>query len=863
MRLIRENGTLRADRWSENVMPRAQTVSVAKRQHTPRRMSSASRLAAYLGIALISAATLLLELSLLRLFAVQQFYHFAFMAISLALLGAGASGSLLSVIRHRLSALWLCLAFGGTALGSYLVINALPFDSFSIAWDRQQILYLTVYFLAVAVPFLFSGLVVGGELMASGREVDGGSHRVYAANLIGSAIGCVASLLALKAFGGPGTVVLAAVVGVGAGLSFLPRAQVTTRRGDWAGAAVSFALVAAALLALLRAPTLLTQRLSPYKTLSVLSQAPDAKHTHTDWNASARLDVVESSTIHILPGLSLLAPLGPPPQVGLMLDGDNLMPITGLAPDSPQAALLADYLPMGVAYHLRPHARTLVLEAGTGMDVLVALAAGANQVTAVEDNALVIATMRDAYRDFTGGIYDHPKVSVVNRSGRVYARGVAPGRFDLAIVALTDAYRPVTSGAYSLTEDYSYTVEAIGDYLGALDNDGLLVMTRWLQTPPSECARTFGTVAAALAERGLSPADHLIAFRTLRTITIIASVRPISAGEIETLRAFLRTRGFDAVYHPAIRAEELNRYHVLAQPVYHDLFVAMLRDPSATTAAYRFDIRPPTDDRPFFFHYFKWRQTPEILAGLGRTWQPFGGSGFFVLVALLVLVGLASAVLILGPLLLMSRLRRQHRAARYPTPGSSAITKLSRLRVWVYFTCLGLAFLFVEIPLAQRFILVLGQPVTALAVVLFAILLCSGLGSLTVRRWRLSWGLGCLVVCIAAYPLVLEPLSALALRWPEWARVGVIILGIAPLGYLMGLPFAGGLRVVEAYNAALVPWAWAINGSVSVMSAVLAVMLALSWGFGAVLWCGALAYAGALVAFWRLEMRDERLELER
>ena len=173
---------------------------------------------------------------------------------------------------------------------------------------------------------------------------------------------------------------------------------------------------------------------------------------------------------------------------------------------------------------------------------------------------------------------------------------------------------------------------------------------------------------------------------------------------------------------------------------------------------------------------------------------------------------------------------------------------MSRWRVFVYFACLGLAFLFVEIPLAQRFILVLEQPVAALAVVLFALLLFSGLGSLTVQHWRLAWGLGALIVLIGLYPLLLQPLSALALRFPEWGRIGLSVLALAPLGYLMGLPFAGGLRVVEAHNAALVPWAWAINGSVSVMSAVLAVMLALSWGFSAVLWMGAMAYAGALAA---------------
>ena len=814
-------------------------------------------MAYYAGIALISVATLLLELTLLRLFAVQQFYHFAFMAISLALLGAGASGSLLSVWQRRCSRIGLCLAFGATTLGAYLIINYLPFDSFSIAWDRRQVAYLALYFLAAAAPFLFSGLLVGGELIAAGRAGSGGSHRVYGANLIGSALGCVASLPALAAFGGEGTLVLAALVGTGAGLCFIPTSQMRGRLRALTAVALA-GLVLVGLAALFRPPAFLSQQLSPYKTLSVLAQALDAEHALTDWDATARIDVVESSTIHIMPGLSLSSPVGPPPQVGLMLDGDNLMPITGLAPDSEQAARLADAMPIGLAYHLRPGGRTLVLEAGTGMDVLFALAAGAQAVTAVEDNALVIETVRDAYRAWTGGLYRHPRVNVVNQSGRVFARRVAQRtggqRFDVVTVALTDPHRPVTSGAYSLTEDYTYTVEAFGDYLRALDDGGLLVVTRWLQTPPSESGRTFGAMAAALAASGRDPAEHLVAFRTLRTMTIVAGARPFSPGEIETVRTFLRERGFDAVYHPGIRPDELNRYNVLAEPAYHNLFVAILNDPAATYADYRFDIRPPTDDRPFFFHYFKWRQTPEILAGLGRTWQPFGGSGFFVLVALLALVALASAILIVGPLLLGrgSGGGDQGLGVRgWETDTDTSRGRgWSRWRVFVYFACLGLAFLFVEIPLAQRFILVLGQPVTALAVVLFTILLFSGIGSLTVRRWRLTWGLGVLVVLIGLYPLLLEPLSALALRWPEWGRIVLTVLALAPLGYLMGIPFAGGLRVVEAQNATLVPWAWAINGSVSVISAVLAIMLALSWGFTAVLWLGALAYAGALVASW-------------
>lgn len=801
----------------------------------------------YAGIALVSLATFLVQLALLRLFAVQQFYHFAFMAISLALLGFGASGSLLSLWQRRLSPILLCVAFGLSTLSAYLVINYLPFDSFSIAWDSRQVLYLALYFLAAAIPFLFSGLLVGGELMNAGQS-GRGSHRVYGANLLGSAFGSVASLPALELFGGVGTVVLAAGLGIAAGLLFLRSVEMLHGARRILVTVVLSAMLLLGLAMLLNPPAFLAQRLSPYKTLSVLSQALDTQHTLTAVDATARVDVLESSTIHIMPGLSLLSPVGPPPQAGLLVDADSLMPITGLAPQAEAAGLLADYMPLGLAYRLNPAGRTLVLEAGTGMDVLLALAAGASEVTATEENALILEILQNEYREFTGGLYTDPRVNVINRSGRVFARGLAPESYDVVTVALTDPHRPVTSGAYSLTENYLYTVEAFEDYLRALDEGGVLLVTRWLQTPPSESARLFATVAEALRRSGREPTRHLVAFRTLRTMTVLATEQPLTAGGIETVREFLRARAYDPVYFPGIQPDEVNRYQVLPEPAYYELFLALLNEPSDVYEDYRFDVRPATDDRPFFFHFFKWRQTPEILAGLGRTWQPFGGSGFFVLVALLLLVSLAAAVFILGPLLVRAAWRRFRRLPR-ATPQRP--NPLPLWRVFLYFACLGLGFLFIEIALAQRFILVLGQPVTSLAVILFALLLFSGVGSLTVRRWNLTWGLGLLVILAAVYPLLLVPFSAMVLQWTEWVRVGLTVLAVAPLGYLMGLPFSGGLRVVELHAPPLVPWAWAINGSFSVISAILAVMLAFSAGFSLVLWLGAVAYALALLAFWR------------
>ncbi len=799
----------------------------------------------YLSVALISGAMMILELALLRLFAVQQFYHFAFMAISLALLGAGASGSFLSLWPGRLAPVGLCIAFSFSTVAAYLVINYLPFDSFSIAWDGRQVLFLALYFLAAGVPFFFAGLLIGGELIQAGRSPQvAGSHLVYGANLLGSALGSLSSLPALDFFGGERTVVLAAALGALAGLLNGAGAEDGIRRAyGRLLTLLSIGWLVLTLLALARPPAILAQQLSPYKALSILSQTLDARHVLTAWDATARVDVVESSTIHIMPGLSLMSTAGPPPQAGLTLDGDSLMPITGLDPGSEQARTLANYSPNGLAYAMRPGGRTLALEAGTGTDALFALAAGAEQVTVVEENGLVLDIVRDRYGAFTGDLYNQPRVKLVNQSGRVYVRQPGHPAFDLLIVALTDPHRPVTSGAYSLTENYLLTVDAFREYLDVLNEDGLLFITRWLQTPPSESARTFGSIAAALEKTGRNPDDHLIAFRGLRTITVVAGRRPFSAEEIATATSFMASRGFDAVYYPGIQPEALNRFNILPEPAYARLFARILADPGSVYASYRFDIRPATDDRPFFFHTFKWRQTPEILAGLGRTWQPFGGSGFFVLVALLLLVSLASAVFILGPLLL----RRKSDSFR-PRAGPP----FSRFRVFVYFAALGLAFLFVEVPLAQRFILLLDQPVTALAVVLFSILLFSGLGSLTVRRWQLSRGLGALVILAVLFPLILRPFSFAALGLPSAMRIVFSVLVMAPLGYLMGLPFAGGLAIIERRAPGLVPWAWAINGSFSVISSVLAVLVALSWGFPAVLWLGAAAYALAFLAIYRI-----------
>ncbi|MBN1287543.1 MAG: hypothetical protein JXB47_19235 [Anaerolineae bacterium] len=787
---------------------------------------SRAEIAAYLGVGLVSAAALVFELALTRVFAVVQFYHFAFMAISLALLGSGVSGSLLTAWRRRIHPALLSAGFALTILGSYLLVNYVEFDPYAIAWDAGEVPHLVVNFLAAVAPFTLSGLVVG-QLLESEA---GRAHRIYAANLAGSAVGCVVVLPALAAFGGEGTVLLAVLLGLAAaGVFALSRSAPSLEEWSLFSLCVVFVAVG-----VVYPPDFMALRLSKYKGLVSALRAPDAEHTFSAWNAVARVDVVESASIHSLLGLSMNARLDPPVQAGVTLDGDNLMPITALAPDDPQAVELAKWLPLALPFDLRPEAKALVVEPGGGFDVLMALAAGASQVTAAENNALLI--------DAAGALYADPRAVVVNEDGRAFARR-SGGQFDIVDVALTDGFKPVTSGAYSLSENYRYTVEAFADYLQALKDDGLLFVMRWLQTPPSEDARTLALILRALERLGVAdPGAHIAAYRSTQLVAFVVGRQPLAEREVAQIRAFAESRRFDLVLLPGIRADEVNRFAVFPEPVYYNLYTDILARGAAVWDGYEYDISPTTDDRPFFYHFFRWGQTQEVLETLGKTWQPFGGSGYLVLLLLLALVGAASVVLIFGPLL----------AGRRRLSGAASAGRWMKARALLYFSLLGLAFLFVEMPLAQRFIVFVGHPITALALVLFGVLLFSGLGSLSAPRWSLPAALGVLAALVAVYPLLLPAVFDMAFNLPLWARVMVSLAVIAPPGVLMGVPFARGLAMVEALAPGLTPWVWAINGCASVVSAILAVMLAISWGFSAVLWLGAACYAGALAAMWKI-----------
>ncbi len=804
-----------------------------------------------LNIFLLSVTILAWEIALSRIFAITQFYHFAFLAVNVALLGFGAGGTWLSLRpdwvraardRARLLRHLDRLAFI-TALSlllSHLLINHLPFDSYAIAWDRRQIWLLLAYYLALALPFFAAGLAIG--LALSAAPAHAGS--IYAANLSGSALGALLPPLLLPVIGLER--MLAVIIGVGllaAGVGHIGAARAAANENRAASRVwrktLLYLLLILVLFSFAPRSSAFVLRLSPYKGLPQALHYPDARIIARQDSAIARIDIIASRGVRSLPGLSL-AYRGPiPPQLGAFSDGDDLSPI--LQADQIEDWRFLEYLPEAIAYQIAPPGPALILHPRGGLAIWQALGGqdGRRPVTAVEPDPVLVAQINRLLAQASP--YQQPAARVITQSSRSFLARDA-GQYAIIHLALSQTFRPVTSGAFSLSETYDLTQQAFDAYLDHLEPNGLLVATRWLQTPPSESLRTLALIVQALRDRGAAnPADHIVALRGVQTVAFLVRPRGWTSAELATVRAFADDRKFDIALAPDLRPEEINRHNILPQPYYENAYQALLAadPPEDFYRDYPFAVDPPTDDRPFFFHFFKWVQTPVILLTLGQTWQPFGGSGILVLVALIILAALAALLFILAPLI-WGRLR-----GRLATFGANP---LPLGRVVLYFAALGFGFLLVEIPLVQQFILFLGHPTLALAVVLAAVLLWSGLGSLLSPRVPSLAALLALLLVIALEALLLPHLLSRLLSTVFPLRLFFTFLLLAPLGLLMGMPFPLGLAWLNKRGPALIPWAWAINGSASVVASVLAALLALQWGFGLVLWTGFAFYLVALVA---------------
>jgi len=771
-------------------------------------------------IFLISAAALALELVLVRAFSIGHWHHFSYLIISTALLGFGTGGIIISIgsklfTRNYTRGLWgFALALAAAVPIDFYLSQRVPLDELQLIWDVRQLLYLFAYYLLFFVPFLCAGLFVALAFTVFAEK----AHRLYFFNMTGSGLGA-AAIVALM-YGNRPEALLLVISGI-AFFAALILAFAVSRR------CVTVTLICAAVWLLVFSsvgPVAFEIEISESKSLVYYNALPSAETVARRYSPLGRLDCVRAPTIRYFPGLSI-AYQGPlPRQILIITDADGISAVNHFENLTELACY--DYTTSALGYHLQSQPNVCVIGAGGGSDVAQALALGARRVVAVEMNSQVIDLVRGTLDESASGLYKRDDVQVAITEGRSFLQTTRE-LFDIINISLLDSFSASTAGVYALNESHLYTIEAIEQALARLHPNGLLSITRTLKTPPRDALKMFATAAEALRSRGVAnPANHIIMIRSWATATIVVSPQPFSDAQIENAPEFAEQRCFDLVHLPGIKAQQVNRFHILEEPIYYEGTRQLLSEHRESFYRdYAYNIRPATDDRPYFFDFFKWNSLPFMIRTMGRQWLPFSEWGYLVLAATLLQAVCASALFIIIPL----RIARPIKTVQS-----------GKLPALIYFLLLGLAYMFLEMGFIQKMTLLIGHPVFGVAVILLGFLVFSGCGSLAAERISPLTGYGTRLIWLAVSAIVIIGIAeiilmALSFDWlVGFSRPIRILLGLAittPLAFFMGIPFPTALRQLHINSKPLVPWAWGVNGFASVTGAVLGTFLAISVGF--------------------------------
>jgi spermidine synthase len=643
-----------------------------------------------ISIFLISAAVLGLEVVLVRALSIGHWHHFSYLVISTALLGFGAGGTFVAVgsrflRKHYGQALWwFALGLAVAVPLIFYVSQKVPFDELQLVWDRRQIAYLFAYYLLFFVPFFFAA----GNIALAFTVFADKAHRLYFYNMTGSGAGA-AGIVALM-YGNSPEHLLVVISGVAFAAAVFLGVSLSRRR------AVGTVIAAVVCVVLFRpgGPLGLEINISQHKSLVWYRELPEAEAGPVRYSPLGRLDCVQAPAIRRPPrGLSLAYQGSLPRQMLIVSDADGLSVVNHFADVSELSCY--DYATSAVAYHLVSEPNVCIIGAGGGSDVGQAVALEARRVTAVEMNSQVVELVRNEFNRFASGLYKREDVEVVIAEGRSFLQ-TARRQFDIISISLLDSFTASAAGVGAFDESHLYTIEAIEQALARLQPNGLLSITRVLRMPPRDCLKMLATLAEALRRAGVtSPAEQIIMIRSYATATIVVSPRPFSQSQIEGARKFARARSFDVAHVPGIKPEEVNQFHVLEEPVYYRAAQRILSTEfESFYRNYAYNIRPATDDRPYFFDFFKWKSLPHMIRTLGRQWLPFSEWGYLVLVATLLQAVGASGLFILLPLGLAKPIRS---------------VRSGKLVVVTYFLLLGLAYMFLEMGFIQKMTLLIGD----------------------------------------------------------------------------------------------------------------------------------------------------------
>ncbi|MBU1291762.1 hypothetical protein KJ898_08235 [bacterium] len=797
----------------------------------------------YIGIFFFSTSVLLFELSLMRVFSILQWNYLAFMIISIAFLGYGASGTFLSVFSSILKRaegknlykylLFFSLLFSLSSLLSIFVICKIPFDLYRVIMDKYQLLYVVIYYLTIAIPFFFAGICISLSISKLPEKV----NKIYFCDLGGASVGCIFFLILAN------YISLSHLLVIPPLLSFLASFLFSLKLKD-KRSIIYIAGIFVFIILFSGAESFYSFPINPYKSLFTLLRYPNSRIIDGQENSFARLEVVESEGVKYAPGLSLNFSGEIPEQLGLVTDGDGLSAITRLEGEDDLEALgkieFSDYISSALGFHLIGDKRkVLIIGPGGGLDILGGIYNEAEEIWGIEMNPDVKILLQNNYSDYSGNIYNREGIIIFTGEGRSVLKGLEQ-KFDLIQISLIGSSNTASGGFYSISENYLYTVEGFMDFWQHLSDGGKLSITRWLKFPPREIVRLCSISLEALSRMGIErPENHLAVIRSWATSTLILSKKEIGEEEIRIIKDFCDKRNFDTVYFPGIKEDDANINHILEQSYYYqeiDQLINSFKEGNLKDFynSYFFNVSAVTDNQPYFFYTLKWENIPKIIKSTAN-WQPLIEWGNLIIFATFLQGIIFSIIFIFLPLIL-KRLPVSKRKVKIP--------------FLLYFASLGLGYMLLEISFIQKFILYLTNPAYSTSIIIFSFLFFSGLGSFYSKKMEKNY-IGSLKIIILTlcvilllYQIILPHIFNTTLKYSLLIRILITIGLIFPLGFLMGIPFPLGIRLVNSIEQGkgLIPWLWATNSFCSIIASVSAVIIALFFGFKVVAILAALIY---------------------
>jgi len=804
----------------------------------------------------ISAAGIAFELYVMRIFAIGSWSNFGSLVISTALLGIGLAGIILTFVEEKvrrapemyLSILAIILPlFMSLAI---ILAQMVPFNPIFLASDKRQMWFIGAYYVIYGVPFFIIAAYVGISFIALRDRI----QSVYFWNMIGSGVGGLFIVLFMF-FLPPQYLILPILV-----LTIIAALLSSCRKNEkWnfpLPYVIGFSLTA--VLSIFLTFFWGNVRISDYKDISYVRRYADSSLVHHSYGPGGEYHVYASRYFHFAPGLSDNAVLkidNIPTQLywGLFIDGSGPIGIMGNLREDEKVYM--DYLPMAAPYTMISEPDVLLVNLSGGINAQVALYNGARKIDIVEPSAEMIRLLKEdpSVSRFTGKLLETEKINVLRGEGRSHC-AINKGSYDLIEISLVDSVGLTDSGGYAVHEDFKYTVEAFKEYFDGLKEGGVLSVTVWDRlNPPRNVLRLLNTIIHAMKESGFNdPGKNLYSFGLLRsTSTIIVKKGALTARDLDDLNLFVRNCSFDLFYAPGAELPIRDIDILLASYRYQfensnmdkietftnaDMYrtvipIFLAGEAKKIEEGYIFDIRPITDSRPYYTGFLKMNELSmytDQLRDISEEW------GYLLLFALLIQACIFGLIVILLPVI-----------GRRKTLFSS---RRGTVGVIFYYAGLGLGYMLIEIFLIQRLALFLSNPTYSASIVITVMLISSALGNITsglLKRFRI-------IVVPAACALIGGGLLFYILGMDSFlsffqsssmtARFFISALIIAPVAFFMGIPYPNGLDSLQESKPHLLPWAWGMNGGLSLVGSAMARLLSVSSGFPVLLQLGIVVY---------------------